>query len=107
MDIGLVHFPTPPWPALETYPALHGSRDELGKVILFVGRGAPGDGQTGSDGDTPGGTMRHATKIGKAQVKDHPLDWYLQNLETYKSWPVAGLIVLEPLEYGPRPGRMP
>ncbi len=52
-------------------------------------------------------TMRHATKIGKAQVKDHPLDWYLQNLETYKSWPVAGLIVLEPLEYGPRPGRMP
>lgn len=47
-------------------------------------------------------TVRHATKIGTDMVKDHRLDWYVKNLEAYKNWPAAGLIVLEPLEYGPR-----
>jgi hypothetical protein len=48
-------------------------------------------------------TVRHATKIGKDEVKDHRLDWYIRNLESYKNWPAAGLIILEPLEFGPRP----
>ncbi|MGB0590732.1 MAG: hypothetical protein ACPGU1_13720 [Myxococcota bacterium] len=60
-DLGLVHFPSPPWPALDAYPRLYDQRDEQGKVIVFVGRGAPGTGELGSDGDTPGGPFRNAT----------------------------------------------
>ncbi len=47
-------------------------------------------------------TVRHATKIGSPMVKDHRLSWYVENLTVYKNWPAAGLIILEPLEYGPR-----
>ena len=60
-DIGLVHFPDPPWPAMDSYPRLYQGDDELGKVVVFVGRGAPGTGAIGSDGDVPGGPFRNAT----------------------------------------------
>lgn len=61
MDLGLVYFPSPPWPGLERYPSLFTGDDELGKVILFVGQGAMGDGRLGDDDDASDGTMRHAT----------------------------------------------
>ncbi len=51
-------------------------------------------------------TMRHATKIGTPKVKDHPLAWYLDNLQTYTNWPAEGLIVLEPVDYGPQVSRI-
>ena len=60
-DIGLVHFPDPPWPAMDSYPQLYREDDELGKVVVFVGRGAPGTGEDGSDGDVAGGPFRNAT----------------------------------------------
>ena len=43
-DVGLVYFAAPPWPRLDAYPSLQRTPDELGKVIVFVGKGAPGDG---------------------------------------------------------------
>lgn len=52
-------------------------------------------------------TVRHATKIGRAEVKDHTLAWYVANLASYKNWPAAGLIILVPIEYGPRLNRIP
>lgn len=51
-------------------------------------------------GDRP--TMRHATKMGSGGVKDHSIVWYLEHLKTYENWPAAGLILLEPLDFGPR-----
>jgi hypothetical protein len=60
-DLGLVHFPNPPWPALERYPSLYNREDELGKVVVFVGRGASGTGAEGSDGEPLGAPFRNAT----------------------------------------------
>jgi len=51
-------------------------------------------------GDRP--MMRHATKMGTGGVKDHSLAWYFNHLQTYKNWPAAGVILLEPLDFGPR-----
>ena len=51
-------------------------------------------------GDEP--TMRHATKMGIGRVRDHSLKWYLEHLQTYTNWPVAGVMLLEPIEQGPR-----
>jgi hypothetical protein len=51
-------------------------------------------------GDRP--MMRHATKMGAGGVKDHSILWYLEHLKTYKNWPAAGIILLEPLDFGPR-----
>jgi len=47
-------------------------------------------------------TMRHATKMGIGRVRDHSLKWYLEHLTTYKNWPVKGVMLLEPIEQGPR-----
>jgi len=46
--------------------------------------------------------MRHATKMGSGGVKDHSIRWYLEHLKTYENWPVAGLILLQPMDFGPR-----
>ena len=51
--------------------------------------------------------MRHATKMGSGGTKDHPLDWYLRHLETYKNWKVEGIAVMEPIEPGPRRSAAP
>ena len=45
-------------------------------------------------------TMRHATKMGEGLVRDDSLRWYLEHLQTYTNWPVAGIIVLSPIEGG-------
>jgi hypothetical protein len=51
-------------------------------------------------GDQP--TMRHATKMGSSTLRDHSLRWYLEHLKSYKNWPAIGVILLRPLEFGPR-----
>ncbi len=61
-------------------------------AITHVGMTIPGENPT----------IRHATKIGEDMVRDHPLLWYLQHLETYVNWPAAGVIILMPQDYGPR-----
>ena len=61
-------------------------------AITHVGMTIPGEDPT----------VRHATKIGDDMVRDHPLLWYLQHLETYVNWPAAGIIILMPQDYGPR-----
>jgi len=71
MDVGLVYFANPPWPELETYPTLYRNQGELDKVIVFVGKGAPGNGLTGSLGDEPGGSLRSATNT--VEVMDEAL----------------------------------
>ncbi|HHO50446.1 MAG TPA: DUF1460 domain-containing protein [Deltaproteobacteria bacterium] len=54
-----------------------------------------------------GTTMRHATKIGDGGTRDHDLAWYLEHLESYTNWEVAGIAVLEPIEPGPRRAVVP
>jgi len=39
--------------------------------------------------------VRHATKLGEDQVKDHDLGWYLEHLKSYTHLPVAGVAVWE------------
>ena len=47
-------------------------------------------------------TMRHASRMGQRVVRDDALSWYIEHLRSYEKWPAAGLIVLAPVEYGPR-----
>jgi len=47
-------------------------------------------------------TMRHASRMGQRVVRDDALSWYVEHLGTYEKWPAAGLIVLQPVSYGPR-----
>ena len=49
--------------------------------------------------ETP--TLRHASKLG-GMVRDHPLAWYLEHQRQYLKWPMAGVIVLSPRDFGPR-----
>ncbi len=51
-------------------------------------------------------TMRHATRMGEGRVRDDSLAWYLEHLESYSNWPIAGISVLMPLEQGPRRGAL-
>ena len=51
-------------------------------------------------GDIP--TLRHASKMGSGLLRDHSLAWYFEHLKSYKNWPVAGVILLQPVDYGPR-----
>jgi hypothetical protein len=51
-------------------------------------------------------TMRHATKMGDGRVRDDSLAWYIEHLESYTNWPIAGINVLMPLEQGPRLGAL-
>ena len=51
-------------------------------------------------GDVP--TLRHASKMGSGLLRDHTLTWYLEHLKTYSNWPVAGIILLQPVDFGPR-----
>lgn len=50
--------------------------------------------------------MRHATKMKGQRVMDHSLLWYLDHLRWYHRWPVEGVSVLLPREFGPRPSRL-
>jgi hypothetical protein len=50
---------------------------------------------------------RHASRMATKRVTDHDLKWYLQYQRTYKDWPVVGVVVFEPREYGPRISRLP
>jgi hypothetical protein len=61
-------------------------------AITHVGIKIPGEGPT----------MRHATKMGTGGVKDDSILWYLEHLKSYENWPAVGLILIEPLDFGPR-----
>lgn len=52
-------------------------------------------------------TVRHATPMGSGGVRDHSLRWYLTHLKTYTVWPAVGVVILEPVAYGPRRSRAP
>lgn len=57
------------------------------------------------DEDRP--TVRHATKLVPAGVRDHGLVYYINKLRTYTRWPAVGISLLEPVEAGPRLSRLP
>jgi hypothetical protein len=46
--------------------------------------------------------MRHATRMGKQNVRDDRLSWYMAHLRDYVNWPALGVTVLYPVEQGPR-----
>ncbi len=51
--------------------------------------------------------MRHATRMGKIpRVRNVRLAWYLEHIQWYHYWPIAGIAVLMPREYGPRRSRL-
>ena len=50
--------------------------------------------------------LRHATKLGHQSVKDNQLSWYLKHIMTYKNWKASGLVILKPVEFGPRISRL-
>lgn len=52
------------------------------------------------DGGKP--VLRHASRRGRAEVRDEPLARYLDGLTAYPGWPVAGVIVLQTRERIPR-----
>ena len=47
-------------------------------------------------------TMRHASTLGEGGVKDNDLTWYLGYLQSFQDWPAVGIIILMPLDFGPR-----
>jgi len=47
-------------------------------------------------------TMRHASTLGEGGVKDNELTWYLGYLQSFQDWPAVGIIILMPLDFGPR-----
>lgn len=51
-------------------------------------------------GDPP--KLRHATPMRNGGTVDHDLDWYLEHISGYDRWKILGIVVLEPLEQGPR-----
>ena len=46
--------------------------------------------------------MRHATRMGTKKVRDDRLGWYMGHLRDYVNWPALGVMVLFPVEQGPR-----
>ena len=50
-------------------------------------------------GDTP--TLRHASKR-RGGVYDESLETYIQSQIDWEGWPLEGLIILAPMDYGPR-----
>ncbi len=66
--------------------------DHIPIVVTHVGFTVPADEPT----------MRHATRMGDGRVRDDSLRWYLEHLQSYDNWPVAGITVLVPREQGPR-----
>ena len=55
------------------------------------------------DDDKP--VLRHATKMGAGKTRDHTLEWYLDHVETYQ-WTTLGVVILEPVDAGPRMDRL-
>ena len=43
-------------------------------------------------------TLRHATKMGAGGVRDDSLIWYLNHLHYSDKWPIAGFLVLRPVD---------
>ncbi|MCB9780849.1 MAG: DUF1460 domain-containing protein [Alphaproteobacteria bacterium] len=82
-----------------------------GALIITVRRPKPGvpiivthlGFKVPSDPERP--VMRHATKMKGQRVMDHSLLWYLDHLRWYDRWPVEGISVLMPREFGPRRSR--
>ncbi len=47
-------------------------------------------------GDPP--VFRHASRRGRGRVRDEPLDRLARDMQAWQRWPVAGFIVLEPVD---------
>lgn len=45
--------------------------------------------------------LRHATKLGSGGTREQDLRWYLEHIRSYR-WKVAGIAILEPVDFGPR-----
>jgi hypothetical protein len=74
------------------------SRDYVPIVVTHLGFKVPSRGHP---------LMRHATRMGKQpRVRNVRLAWYLEHIQWYHYWPVAGILVLMPREYGPRRSRL-
>jgi hypothetical protein len=70
--------------------------DHIPIAVTHVGVIVPGD-------DTP---MRHASKRA-GRLWDEPLGTYIGHQRVYQKWPLTGLILLAPQDYGPRPLKPP
>lgn len=74
------------------------SKDYVPIVVTHLGFKVPSESQP---------LMRHATRMGKQpRVRNERLEWYLEHIQWYHHWPVAGISVLMPQEYGPRRSRL-
>ena len=74
------------------------SKDYVPIVVTHLGFKVPSKGEP---------LMRHATRMGKTpRVRNERLAWYLEHIQWYHHWPVAGISVLMPREYGPRRSRL-
>ena len=75
------------------------SRDHVPIVVTHLGFKVP------STPEVP--LMRHATRMGREpRVRNERLNWYLEHIQWYHHWPVEGISVLMPREYGPRRSRL-
>ena len=75
------------------------SRDAVPIVVTHLGFKVP------SPPKVP--MMRHATRMGsEPRVRNERLVWYLEHVQWYHRWPVEGVSILMPQEFGPtRPPR--
>ncbi len=74
-------------------------REGVPIVVTHLGFKLPGSGQP---------LMRHATKMGsRPRVRNERLAWYLEHVEWYHHWPVEGVNILMPRDFGPRRSRLP
>jgi len=74
------------------------SYDSIPIVVTHLGFKIPSDAEP---------RMRHATKMGtEPRIRDERLPWYLEHLRWYRNWPIEGISVLMPQEFGPRKGRL-
>ena len=67
-------------------------RTEVPIAITHVGIKVPGK----------TATMRHASTLGEGGVKDNDLRWYLGYIKSFQEWPAVGILILMPLDFGPR-----
>jgi hypothetical protein len=83
---------------------------EPGSVVLTVRVNRPGvplwTTHLGFVVDGPQKQIRNASRRSAMRVLDEDLAWYLQHLESYGNWPVAGIAVFEPVDFGPRLARL-
>ena len=74
------------------------SRDAVPIVVTHLGFKVP---------SPPKVRVRHATRIGsEPRVRNERLVWYLEHVQWYHRWPVEGVSILMPQEFGPTRARL-